>query len=122
MHGSIEEHIGAATLERYSMGEFGPAALEAVVEDHLLICAACCDRLGGIEPFSTVHCTQDGPFYSRISQLRDDTFAARHCGCQIDGGSRYQDLADAHQSLLDSFAQMFPEHKSGEVCGGSSPA
>src|ERR1035438_2534470 len=95
VHGSIEEHIGAATLERYSLGEFGPAALEAVVEGHLLICAACRDRLAAIEPFNTVHSTPDGPFYSRITQLRDGSFAARHWGRQIDGGRRYADLAGA---------------------------
>jgi hypothetical protein len=120
MHGSSEEHIGAVTLERYSLGEFGPAALEAMVECHLLICAACGDRLAGIEPFSTVHYTQDGPVYSRITQLRDGSFAARHWGRQMDGGSRYQDLGDARKYLLDSFAQMFPEHKCGEACGGAT--
>jgi integrase len=33
---------------------------------------------------------------------------ARHWGRQMDGRRRYQDLADARQYLLDSFAQMFP--------------
>jgi len=106
------------TLERYSLGEFGPAALEAVVECHLLICAACRDRLAEIEPFKTVHDTQDGPFYSRITQLRDGSFAAHHWGCQIDGGSRYQDLAAARKYLVDSFAEMFSEHECGEACSG----
>ena len=118
MHGSIDEHIGAATLERYSLGELGPAALEAVVECHLLVCAACRGRLAVIEPFNTVHYTQDGPVYSRITQLWDGSFAARHWGRQMDGGSRYQDLADARKYLLDSFAQMFPEHHCGEACSG----
>jgi hypothetical protein len=75
----------------------------------------------GIEPFNTVHYTQDGPFYSRITRLRDGSFAARHWGCQIDGGGRYLDLAGACKYLVDSFAQMFPEHACGEACGDAAP-
>jgi hypothetical protein len=96
MLGSGDEHIGAATLEGYSLRELGPEALEAV-ECHLLICAACRDGLAGIEPFNTVHSTQDGLFYSRVTQLRDGSCAARHWGCQIHGGSRYDDLAAARK-------------------------
>jgi hypothetical protein len=120
MLSSGEEHIGAATLEGYSLQEFGPEAPEAV-ECHLLICAACRDRLAGIEPFNTVHSTRNGPFYSRITQLRDGSFAARHWGCQINGGSRYADLAAACKYLLDSFVRMFPGHKCGEACGEATP-
>src|ERR1039458_3383582 len=74
MHGSVGEHIGAATLEDYSLQELGPEAVEGV-ESHLLICAACRNRLAGIEPFNTVHFTQDGPFYLRVTHLRDGSFA-----------------------------------------------
>ena len=116
MLGSGDEHIGAATLEGYSLRELGPEALEAV-ECHLLICAACRDGLAGIEPFNTVHSTQDGPFYLRVTQLRDGSFAARYWGCQIDGGSRHDDFSAACKYLLDSFVRMFPEHKCAEACG-----
>jgi len=121
MLSSGEEHIGAATLEGYSLRELGPAALEAV-ECHLLICADCRDRIAAIEPFNTVHSTQDGLFYSRVTQLRDGSFAARHWGCQIHGGSRYDDLAAARKYLLCSFARMFPNHKCGEACGDATPS
>jgi hypothetical protein len=108
MHGSVGEHIGAVTLEGYSLQELGPEVLEAA-DGHLLICAVCRDRLAEIEPFNTVHYTQDGPFYSRITQLRDGSFRARHRGCQIDGGGGYADLAGACKYLVNSFAQMFPQ-------------
>ena len=121
MHGSVEEHIGAATLVDYSVQELGPEALEAA-ECHLLICAACQKRLAGIEPFNTVHYTKDGLFYSRITQLRDGSFAAHHWGCQIEGGGRYPDLAAACKYLVDSFAQMFPEHECVEGCGDTTPS
>src|ERR1017187_8603063 len=116
MRGSVGEHIGAATLEDYSLQELGPEALEGV-ESHLLICAACRNRLAGIEPFNTVHFTQDGPFYLRVTHLRDGSFAARHWGGQIDGGGYDGDLATACKYLVDSFAQMFPEHECGGACG-----
>jgi hypothetical protein len=119
MQGSIEEHIGAAALEGYSLQELGPEALEAA-DCHLLICAACRNRLAGIEPFNTIHYTQDGPFHSRITQLRDDSFTARHAGCQIDGGNAFADLDSACKYLAESFAQMFPEHECSEACGDTT--
>src|SRR5271169_3929606 len=88
MLSSGDEHIGTANLEGYSLQELGPEALEAV-ECHLLLCAACRDRLAEIQPFNTVHSTQNGPFYLRITQLRDGSFAARYWGCQIGGESRH---------------------------------
>ena len=69
MHGSVGEHIGAVTLEGYSLQELGPEVLEAA-DGHLLICAVCRDRLAEIEPFNTVHYTKDGPFYLRVTHLR----------------------------------------------------
>jgi hypothetical protein len=119
MLGSAEEHIGAAILEGYSLLALGSAAQEAV-EGHLLICATCRARLTGIEPFNTVHFTEDGPFYSRVTHLRDGSFAAHHWGRQIDGGTRFNSLSAACKYLVDSFAQMFPEHKCGEDCGDAS--
>jgi len=50
--------------------------------------------------------------------MQDGSFSARHWGRQLDGGSRYQDLAAAREYLLESFAQMFPEHTCGEACSG----
>jgi hypothetical protein len=120
MHSSGEEHLGAATLEGHSLQKLGPEALEAV-ECHLLLCAACRDRLVGIEPFNTVHSTQNGLLYLRITQLRDGSFASRYWGCQIDGGSRHDDLAAACKYLLDSFVKTFPGHECGEGCGDVTP-
>src|ERR1017187_3492462 len=109
MHGSIEEHIGAANLEGYSLQELGPEALEAA-ESHLLICAACQKRLAGIEPFNTIHYTPDGPFYSRITQLRDGSFRARHWGCQIDGGGGYADRSEERRVGKECRSRWSPYH------------
>ena len=46
MHGSVEEHIGTAALEGYSLQELGPEALEAA-DGHLLICACLPQPPGG---------------------------------------------------------------------------
>jgi hypothetical protein len=110
------DHVAAATLEAYSLQDLTVEAVETV-ENHLLVCETCRTRLAGIEPFNTVHYTQDGPFYSRVTRLRNGVFAARHWGCQIDGGRRCDDLASACKYLVESFAQMFPEHKCVEGCG-----
>ena len=120
MHGSVEEHLSICTLEEYSLQSLTPEAIETA-ECHLLVCSDCRNRLTEIEPFNTVHSTQDGPFYSRITLLRNGLFFARHWGCQIDGGGRYLDLAAARKYLFDSFVQMFPEHECGEVCGDTEP-
>ena len=116
MHGSIEEHIETATLEDYSLRRLGPEAVGAV-EGHLLVCARCRDWLAGIEPFNSIHYTEDGPFYSRITLLQDGSLWAHHWGCEIDGGGRYRDRADACKYLRDAFEQMFPEHECGDECG-----
>ena len=115
-----DEHVGPATLEDYSLQNLGPEALEAA-ECHILICACCRGRLAEIEPFSYIHYTPAGPFYSRITRLRNGLFWAHHWGCQVDGRSRYLDLASTRKYLLDSFVQMFPEHECGEACGDNSP-
>jgi len=57
MHDSPEEHIGLPPYECYSLRELASEALEGA-ECHLLICAACRDRLAGIEPFNTAHYTK----------------------------------------------------------------
>ncbi len=111
------EHIGFNTLEDYSLQECGSKALGAV-DRHLLICAACCERLARIEPFNTIHYTPDGPFYSRITQLQCGSFWAHHWGCQIEGWGRYPDLASARKYLIDSFVQMYPEHECNDTCVG----
>jgi len=117
MSGPVGEHIGITTIECYSLEQLGSDDREAV-ERHLRICAGCRDRLVGVEPFNTIHYTPEGPFYSRITQLRDGSFHARHWGCQIDGGDNYLDLDAARTYLLESFVQMFPEHECGKACHG----
>ena len=115
MHGPIEEHIEAATLENYSLQVSSREALEDV-ECHLQVCAVCRERLQEIEPFNMAHFIQDGLIYSRITQLQDGHFWAQHWGCEIQGGVRFRELADALTYLLDSFIQMFPEHECSKTC------
>jgi len=114
-----DEHLDAAALEAYSLQRLDTLAIHGA-ECHLLVCADCCDRLKGIEPFSTIHYTQDGPFYSRVTQLRDGSFWAHNWGYQIHGGWQYSDVLEARKYLVDSFVQMFPEHECGKACGGTT--
>lgn len=54
------KHIGQAELERYSAGEMRGCRL-IPVEEHLLICEICMERLAGIDESST-RSPQTGPF------------------------------------------------------------
>jgi hypothetical protein len=113
-----KEHIGAATLEQYSLQVSLLEAREAV-ECHLQICPACRDRLEGIELFNMTHYTPDGLFCSRVTQLQDGSFWAHHWGCQVDVWGRFRDHSDAVSYLLDSFIQMFPKHECSKRCTGA---
>jgi hypothetical protein len=77
--------------------------------------------LAEIEPLDAVHHTRDGSFYSRITHSHNGSFVARHWGCQIHGGWRYDDLAAACKYLADSVAEMFPEHWCTEECIEAPP-
>src|ERR1017187_3662756 len=100
MRGSIEEHIGAATLEGYSLQELGPEALEAT-ECHLLICAACQKRLAGIEPFNTIHYTRGGPFSGALKKSLE---SADWCDTCTAGRRATRERAAAHPSVLSSLS------------------
>ena len=117
MHGSFEEHIGAATLEQYSLQVSLPEAEEAV-ECHLQICAACRDRLERIEPFNMIHFTPSGLLRSRVTRLHGGSFWAHHWDCQVDVWGRFPTLASARKYLVDSFVHLFPEHECSNACTG----
>jgi hypothetical protein len=87
MHGPIEEHIEAATLENYSLQVSSREALEDV-ECHLQVCAVCRQRLQEIEPFNMAHFIRDGLIYSRITQLKDGYFWGQCCNFGVSNAGR----------------------------------
>ena len=80
----MEEHIPEKSLEEYSLDTMGTSVW--AVEEHLLICDSCRQRLEAIEPFNYVHFTADGPIYSRLTRLPNGAIMARHWGWDLQGG------------------------------------
>jgi hypothetical protein len=112
----IQGHLSDEALEDYSLDKLGGASL-AAVEEHLLVCERCRDRLVRIEPVNFLHYTQDGPVYSRVTRLTTGKAMARHWGPDLHGGRIFGSVRDATGYLSDSFSQMYPEHTCDGSCG-----
>ena len=111
-------HQTAEDLESYSLGTLALSLLPGL-EQHLLICTRCRDRLSAIEPYNFVHYTRDGPFYSRVTRLRTGTFFARHWGRSLEGGKEFRTRGGAKAYLVRAFPQVFPEHICTARCGAT---
>jgi hypothetical protein len=114
-----KDHWSAETLEEYSLGKLD-SSQAALLEEHLLICHQCIAELADIEGFNFIHYTPEGPFYSRVTRLRNGIFFARHWGCELEGGREFRTRGAAKAYLLRSFAQMFPEHICTRRCGSTN--
>lgn len=117
---AAQEHLSAADLESYSLGRLDTSRVDGI-EEHLFVCAACTERLVAIEPYNYVHYSKSGPFYSRITRLRNGRFFARHWASGLEGGKEFQSRAAAKAYLSRSFSQMFPGHVCTARCGSTSP-
>jgi hypothetical protein len=120
MRRPAEPHRSPEELEDYSLGRLD-APQTAALEEHLLICPECTRKLVGIEPYNFVHYTPEGPFYSRITSLRNGAFFARHWGRNLQGGKEFQTRAGARAYLTRSFSQMFRGHVCSSRCGSTAP-
>jgi hypothetical protein len=120
MQGPEEDHRSIEDLERYSLRQID-ATRTAGLEEHLLICPLCIQKLTQIEPYNFVHHTRQGPFYSRVTRLRTGAFFARHWGRNLEGGKEFRTLAAAKAYLSRSFSQMFPNHVCTARCGSTNP-
>lgn len=117
-----ERHDGHQTgedLESYSLGRLVLCLLPGL-EQHLLICQRCRERLTAIEPYNFVHYTGDGPFYSRVTKLRTGMFVARHWGRSLQGGKEFRTCEGAKAYLVRAFSQVFPEHTCTARCGATN--
>lgn len=116
----IQSHLSDGTLEDYSLEKLvGPGL--AAVEEHLLVCGPCRDRLERIEPVNYLHYTPDGPVYSRVTRLTTGEAMARHWGSDLHGGRIFGNVRDATRYLNDTFSQMYPEHICDHACGSPPP-
>jgi len=112
------DHHSGGDLESYSLRRLAPART-GPLEQHLLFCPQCRQKLNAIEPYNFVHYTRDGPIYSRITKLRTGAFFARLWGENLEGGKEFRTKWSAKAYLLRTFARMFPEHTCTTRCGAT---
>ncbi len=125
-------HLSEEMLEEYALGRLRGVAL-AWVEEHLLICADCRNRLEETEafiqaargaarrlreqPLDLIHYTADGPVRLWVRPTPEGDWEALFSGHQLGGVCRFPTVAEANEYLLESFREMFPEHQCTEACG-----
>jgi len=112
-------HHSGQELESYSLGRL-PRCLAGFLEEHLLVCRQCRERLRAIEPYNFVHYTIDGPFYSRVTKLETGMLLARHWGRSVEGGKEFRTYQGAKAYLVRTFVRMFPEHTCKARCGSTN--
>jgi hypothetical protein len=118
MQGRVDDHQTGEDLESYSLGRLALSPMPGF-EEHLLICQRCRAKLNAIEPYSVIHYTRDGPFYSRITKLRTGTLFARQWGRSLEGGKEFHTCDGAKAYLMRTFSRMFPEHACTARCGAT---
>jgi hypothetical protein len=125
-------HASDEEIDSYSLGRLAEPELFRF-ETHFLICQACRDRITAVDsmraalrslgprtrrtlPLCFCHETEDGLIVSRVRRVGRRKWLARHYGPQLDGGRETQSLPEANAYLLESFEQMFPEHRCTAKC------
>jgi hypothetical protein len=130
---SDASHPADDLLELYSLGRVTDPRL-ARVEEHLLVCDRCRERLTEIDsvvetvrsvlqelqdvPLDLSHHTEVGKIRLLVVETASGHCHATFAGQQLDGGRRFATIAEANQWILESFRLMFPEHKCDERCNG----
>jgi hypothetical protein len=109
-------HVSDEALEEYSLDRLPESSL-ATVEEHLLVCGPCRDRLEEIEPVKYLHYTDDGPVYAKITRLTRGKVMARHWGQDLHAGKAFGSFYAAKQYLSAAFFQMYPAHTCKGSCG-----
>jgi hypothetical protein len=132
MRNSFAEHPSNDLLERYSLTRLADRDL-AYVEEHLLICEWCRQRLSETEafisatraatrelreaPLDFTHYTGGGPIRLLAEITEAGDWKATISGQQIEATPRFATVAEANEHLMTMFRQLFPEHECSERCG-----
>jgi hypothetical protein len=127
MSGARDAHIDDEALSLYAVDRIHDLDELARIEEHLLVCFTCQDRLrfedaliAGLRAatqervWSCVHATDGGEVNAYAYRARNGNYVGRVIGAGVDCGAWRASAADAQTWCKDSFRQMFPEH----VCGG----
>jgi hypothetical protein len=123
-------HVSDDTLELYALGRLTECDLEHV-EQHLLRCPECVERLNGVERYTRTmretlrqftseliaeHHTDDGIIHVYVRRGSHGTWVGRIKGPQQDGGIAGSNREDIVAAVMDMFHQMFREHRCGPKC------
>jgi hypothetical protein len=125
-----DRHPDDEALESHVLGQARGAKL-ARIEEHLLVCAECQERLADLEVFTGamreaagqvlttlgyLHATDEGPVRLRATRTASGQWVARIEGQELETERSFDSLREAYESLQQSFAEMFPEHSCTPLC------
>lgn len=120
-------------MELYALGRVSQFELVAL-EEHLLVCPYCSERLQSIEEFAlaareatravntelvATHRTEDGFVHLYVRRTGVSAWVATIRGETIGGGVSSSTREEAIQLCVASFREMFPEHVCGRGCSAS---
>ncbi len=126
----LNGHPDEELLEGYSMGTLHGTGL-ARLEEHMLICEECQDRLRDVDSFvsaireatahlmgavAVTHATEDGPVRLEAKKHGRREWNARFEGPQLEGGDTFTSFQAAFHFLELSFAEMYPKHRCTTEC------
>ena len=135
-------HVGVATqcpaeeaIVRYGLEAISDEREVATIEEHLLVCEVCQDRLIAADHANTsimraalarldlvpveicaVHETIEGIVYLWVSEGAENCWIARIKGCEVDSGHIADSHLDAVRQNNMTFRSMFPEHVCSARC------
>ena len=121
------EHVSDELLERYAINRTVESET-AYVEEHLIVCEECRERLVSLEQYTTAVRGALRSFVTELIATHDvdgravylyvrsaaDGWVARISGPGLEGGMMFRTRAEAERYCQRAFRDMFPEH----VCGG----
>ena len=130
-----DRHLDEEALESHVMGK-ARGAKRARIEEHLLVCSACQDRLAELDEFvgairdavgevldkvGWTHATADGPVRLQAAKSRHGQWAARFEGRELEGGRTFDSLREACAFLHRSLRRCTPSTAARPECRTDQP-
>ena len=128
-YSALDQHIDDEVLEQYALGGIGDEAELASIEQHLLVCGACQDRLNEEDEFARVlrvalgmliwtraHQTEDGPVELSVHRMNACKCIGKVRGETIDSGKRSVSATVAQRWCEEAFMRLFPELRCDDSC------
>jgi hypothetical protein len=122
------------SIEAYSLGKVTDDFELAAIEEHLLVCHGCQDRLADADVYKramraalssfhieavemqAVHVASEGISYLWATESEQGLWTARMSGCEAAGGYVFASCSDAFEHNASAFRTLFPEHMCSAEC------